>query len=160
MDICAAARSASRDLDCQVTAWKIYYAFSSYPVFPIPETYFKFWNPCSYTEDHSATRVCHPPRFATGFRDSQGGNKTLDDEYFCSLALYLIFFICRVHAWNQSYRPQEYHSSPFPDEGFREAVQRFVNWLSEGDNKRRWGRILERFGLNKLGCIMFGAWIQ
>ena len=95
---CAVACPASRDIDGQVTAWKFLCPFSPYSVSPRQGTY---W------ETNAGRIVLHLKfviwhRSATRFCNSQGGMKTLHDEYFGSSPLCLIFFICSDSVWNQS----------------------------------------------------------
>ena len=81
---------------------------------------------------HLKSVILH--RSASRFRDSQGGIKTLNDEKFGSHPLNLIVIICSDYIWNQSSWSQEYLSSHFPDEGFREGIRELVE--SERGNKR------------------------
>ena len=106
----SAACPASRDINCQVIAWKIICPFSPYSVSPRQGT-------CWETNVCAGRIVLHLKfviwhRSATRFCNLQGGMKTLHDEHFGCSPLCLIFFICSDHVWNQSYWSQEYHSSP------------------------------------------------
>ena len=98
--LCAAACPASRDIDNQVTAWKFRCPFSPNFVFPRKGTYSETNFSAGWIVLHLESAIWH--RSKTRFRDSQGGIKTLDDKYFGSRPLCLIFFICSAsdHIWN------------------------------------------------------------
>ena len=124
--LCAVACAASWDIHChwQVAASKFCCPFSPYSLFPRRGTQWGTNIRASRIALHLKSVIWHC--FATRFRDLQGGIKTFDDEYFGSGPICLIFFICSDNVWNQSYWSQEYLSSHFPDEGFREAVCELV----------------------------------
>ena len=83
----------------------------------------------------SVIQHCLATRFCGSHRHR--GVEILDNEYFGSLTLCLIFFFCRDHVWNQSYCFQEYQRKPIPwrrGKGFFEKW--FVKRLSELESEK------------------------
>ena len=86
---CTAAHWSSIDISNQMTAWKNYYHFSLYSIFPRQGTSLE-------------TDLC------TGTVREGSSNTRLDYEYFGSLPLCPIFFYCTDHVQYSSYWLPEY----------------------------------------------------
>ena len=115
------------DINCQVTAWKIQYRLSPCSVLTT-DTYLETHPSTLGIVLHLMSVIVHSS--AIRFSELQGGINTLDDEYFSSLALCLIFFICMIISkFNATYHKSTL-ACLFPDECFGEAVRNFFIWLS------------------------------
>ena len=66
---------------------------------------------------------------ATRFSDMQSGIKELDNKYFGSSQLFLIFFTSCIHVQNKSYWSQEYLSSPISWSSMVSVKQSVNDWV-------------------------------